>query len=299
MLVNFLEALLLDPPPPFPSIRPMQIGIFTKTFLRPTLELALDAVQAASLTCVQFNMESAGLAPMPDEMPPGLAERIREETAARGLAIASVQGTFNMSHPDPAHRRAGLQRLRVLAETCEALGTSIIAICIGTRDPDNMWRHHPDNGTAEAWRDMTGCVREAVAIAEEFGLTLALEPEVSNVVDSAQTARRLLDEIGSPRLKITMDAANLFHAGELPRMAEILDEAFALLGKDIILAHAKDLSRDGEAGQEPAGKGLLDYDRYVSLLKGCGFPGPILLHGLPENQVPECVSFLKGKLAKA
>jgi sugar phosphate isomerase/epimerase len=36
---------------------------------------------------------------------------------------------------------------------------------------------------------------------------------VSNVIDSAQKARRLLDEIRSPRLKITMDAANLFHAG--------------------------------------------------------------------------------------
>ncbi len=276
----------------------MQIGIFTKTFLRPTLEQTLDTVQATGLSCVQFNMESAGLAPMPDEIPAGLAERIREQTAARGIAIASVQGTFNMSHPDPEHRRAGLKRLRLLAENCGTLGTSIIAICIGTRDPDNMWRNHPDNGTPEAWRDMTDCVREAVGIAEEFGLTLALEPEVSNVVDSAQTARRLLDEIGSPRLKITMDAANLFHAGELPRMVEILDEAFALLGKDIILAHAKDLSRDGEAGQEPAGKGLLDYDRYVSLLKGSGFPGPILLHGLPEAQVSECVSFLRGKVGQ-
>ena len=110
----------------------MQIGIFTKTFLRPTLEQTLDTVQATGLSCVQFNMESAGLAPMPDEIPAGLAERIREQTAARGIAIASVQGTFNMSHPDPEHRRAGLKRLRLLAENCGTLGTSIIAICIGS-----------------------------------------------------------------------------------------------------------------------------------------------------------------------
>jgi sugar phosphate isomerase/epimerase len=271
----------------------MHIGIFTKVFTRPTLEQVLDAVAATELKHVQFNMESTGLAPMPDEIPADLVKRIREETAARGLVIASLQGTFNMSHPDAGHRRAGLRRLRVLAEVCGALGTSNIAICIGTRDRENMWRHHPDNVTPEAWRDMTGCVREALRMADDFGLTLALEPEVTNLVDSARQARRLLDEMGSPHLKITMDAANLFPAGSLPRMAEILDEAFALLGGDIVLAHAKDILQDGEAGQEPAGKGLLDYPRYLSLLKGCGFPGPLLLHGLPESEVPGCVAFLK------
>lgn len=274
----------------------MQIGIFTKIFPRPSLELALDAVAATGLRCVQFNFESAGLPPMPDRIPTALAERIHSAATARGLTLASVQGTFNMSHPDPEHRRSGLRRLRTLAEACGPLHTSCIAICIGTRDPENMWRHHADNDTPEAWRDMTACVREAVRLAEESGVTLALEPEVTNLVDSPQQARRLLDEIGSPRLKITMDAANLFHAGELPRMAAVMDEAFALLGTDIVLAHAKDLSRDGEAGQEPAGQGLLDYDHYVALLRRAGFAGPLLLHGLPEDQVPGCVSFLRRKL---
>ncbi len=274
----------------------MQIGIFTKIFLRPSLELVLDAVAATGLRCVQFNMESVGLPPMPDALPPGFAERIRDAAVARGLILASLQGTFNMSHPDLEARRAGLRRLRILIDACPTLRTSVVAICIGTRDPENMWRHHPDNDTAEAWRDMLSCVREAVRMAEGAGVMLALEPEVTNLVDSPQKARRLLDEIGSPHLKITMDAANLFHAGELPRMKEVMDNAFALLGRDLVLAHAKDLSRDGEAGQEPAGKGLLDYDHYIALLRGAGFTGPLLLHGLPEHQVSACVSFLRGKL---
>src|SRR5436305_12847000 len=73
---------------------------------------------------------------------------------------------------------------------------------------------------------MGDCVREATDIARQAKVVLAFEPEVSNVVDSARKARRLLDEIGSPQLKVTMAPANLFHAGELPRMKEILDEAF-------------------------------------------------------------------------
>jgi sugar phosphate isomerase/epimerase len=277
----------------------MRLGILSKVFVRPTLEAVFDAVAAAGLECVQFNPESAGLSPMPDEIPADLAERIHRAATARHVAIASVQGTFNMSHPDAAFRREGLRRLEAIAAVCGVLGTSIIAICIGTRDRENMWRHHPDNESPEAWRDMIACVGEAVEIARQAGVVLAFEPEVTNVVDSAQRARRLLDEIRSPHLRVTMDAANLFHTGELSQMAEVLDHAFALVGHDLVIAHAKDISQDGEAGHEAAGQGRLDYDRYLSLLHAYGFDGPLLLHGLAESQVPGCIAFLRQKLARA
>jgi sugar phosphate isomerase/epimerase len=82
-------------------------------------------------------------------------------------------------------------------------------------------------------------------------------------------------------------------------MKEILEEAFALVGKDIVLAHAKDLDRDGEAGHRVAGQGLLDYDLYMRLLLAGNYKGPILLHSLTEQEVPGCVAFLKAKLASA
>ena len=276
----------------------MQIGVLMGTFSRPTLETRLDAVTACGLDCVQLNMDCAGVPAMPEKIAPEMIARIRHEAAARKIEITSLQGTFNMSHPETEHRSAGVRRLGVLAAACKPLGTSKIHICTGTRDRGNMWRRHPDNDSPEAWRDMVNCVRAAVEIAKPFGVTLAFEPEVNNVVDSAKKARRLLDEVGSPHLKVTMDAANIFHAGELARMNEVLDQAFALVGKDIVMAHAKDLSHDGDAGHEAAGRGKLDYDRYLSLLHAYGFKGPLLLHGLSEAQVPGCVAFLREKLAR-
>jgi sugar phosphate isomerase/epimerase len=244
-------------------------------------------------------MACADLPDMPDEMPAGLPERFRREAAARGISVASLQGTFNMCHPGAEHRRTGLRRLRVLAEACPRMGTSAIHICTGTRDPHSMWRRHPENNSLEAWRDMAACIREAAEIARQAKVVLAFEPEVNNVVDSARKARQLLDEIGSPHLKLTIDPANIFHAGELPRMKEILEEAFVLLGRDIVLAHAKDLDRDGDAGHKAAGEGVLDYDLYLRLLRANRFKGPLLLHGLNRAQVPGCVAFLRAKLARA
>ncbi len=274
-----------------------QIGILlATTFTTGTLEARLDAARACGLTCVQMSMVCAGLPEMPDRIPAELPGRIRAEASARGIAIGSVTGTFNMCHPDAEQRRTGLRRLRVLAEACPEMGTSSIHVCTGTRNPNGMWRPHPDNASPESWRDMAACVREATEIARQANVVLAFEPEMSNIVDSARKARRLLDEIGSPHLKVTMDPANLFHAGELPRMKEILDEAFALVGKDIVLAHAKDLDHDGEAGHKAAGEGVLDYDRYLGLLRKYQFTGPLLLHGLSAGLVPGCLAFLRAKL---
>jgi len=286
------------PPAADPDSPPIGILLAT-TFTTGTLEARLDAAKSSGLACVQMSMQCADLPEMPDQIPTELPGRIRREAAARNIAIASLTGTFNMSHPDLEHRRTGLRRLRVLAEACPAMGTSVIHICTGTRNPNSMWRHHPDNGSPDAWRDMAACVREAAGIARQANVVLAFEPELSNVVDSARKARRLLDEIASPHLKVTIDPANIFPSGELPRMKEILDEAFALVGKDIVLAHAKDLDHDGEAGHQPAGQGVLDYDRYLALLRKVHFKGPLLFHGLSPAQVPECLAFLRAKLASS
>jgi sugar phosphate isomerase/epimerase len=276
----------------------VQIGIFLEPFTGKTIEARFDAVKAAGLDCVQLSMDCAGLAPMPDEIPREMITRIAREAAGRKIEIASVRGTFNMCHPDADYRRGGVRRIGVLADLCQKLGTPRIHLCTGTRDRINMWKYHPQNASPEAWQDMVACVRDAVEIAKPSGVTLAFEPEVDNVVDSAKKARQLMDEIGSPHLKVTMDGSNLFHKGELAHQDDVLDEAFALVGRDVVMAHAKDVSHDGQAGHEPAGHGKLHYERYISLMHASGFKGPLLLHGLSEAQVPECVAFLRERMAR-
>ena len=279
------------------SQNPIKVGILLGTFGRKTLEERLEAAKSNGIDCIQLSFDCAGLSEMPDGIAPEIIAKIRRETDARKITIASLQGTFNMGHPDAELRQTGLRRLQVLAKASPQLGVRIIHICTGTRDRNSMWRRHPENGSQAAWRDMVACVREATDIASRAGVILAFEPEVNNIVDSAKKARLLLDEISSSALKVTIDPANIFHTGELPRMKEMLDEAFSLIGKDIALAHAKDLDHDGDAGHLAAGKGKLDYDRYLYLLRSYQFQGPLLLHGLSETQVPGCMDFLRNKLA--
>lgn len=272
----------------------MKLGIFSKVFERDTIEANLDAVADHGLASIQLNLESLGGEPLPAALPEAECARVRAALAERGLELAALSGTWNIIHPTEGP--AGLERLRVLAAACPHLGTELITMCTGTRDDDYMWRAHADNDTPAAWRDMVAAMAQAVEVAVAAGVTLVLEPEVNNVVNSATKARRLLDEIASPHLRVVIDGANLFHAGMLPRMAEVLDEAFDLLGDDIRLAHAKDLEQDGDAGHQAAGTGVLDYRRYLGLLDGIGYTGSVVLHSLEEERVPDSLAHVRANL---
>ena len=270
----------------------MEIGIFSRIFARPTLDEAFAAVVDQGLHVVQFNYLTAGIDDMPAVIDDAMIAQVNAAVAKYDMQLAGVSGTFNMIHPDPAVRAAGLEKLAAVIASAPRIGAKVVSLCTGTRNPASMWRHHPDNASPEAWRDLLASMETALAVAAEHGVMLAVEPEVSNVMSSPRKARRLLDEMQSPHLGIIMDGANVFPAGTLDRQHEILDEAFALLGDDIVLAHAKDISRDGEAGHEAAGTGLLDYGYYVKLLEQSAYRGPLVAHSLTEAQAPQVVAFL-------
>jgi sugar phosphate isomerase/epimerase len=274
------------------------IGIFAKTFPRPTPEENLDAVRSHRLGVVQYNLACAGLPSLPERIEPRLAQQIGVAAVSRGISIAAVSGTFNMIDPVKERRDTGMRRLGQLAGACALLGTKIITLCTGTRDPDDMWRGHPANDRPDSWADLLAAMEQALAIAEEHDLWLAIEPETANVIDSPAKARRLLDELRSPRLKIIIDPANLFHVEDLPHQRGILDAAFDLLGPDIVLAHAKDVRVvDGSVHHVAAGTGLLDYAYYLTLLRPA--PVPLIVHGLAEAEVERALGFLRRVLGAA
>jgi sugar phosphate isomerase/epimerase len=160
-----------------------------------------------------------------------------------------------------------------------------------------MWRHHPDNARPEAWAEMVETMLALVRQAEAHNIDLAFEPEVVNVVDTAEKAERLIAEVGSPRLRVVMDPANYFHPEMLPRMQEVLEDAFARLGRHIALAHAKDVRSPDPGSHEcvrpAAGAGLLDYATYVRLLRQSGYTGALIMHSLSEAELPASKEYVE------
>ncbi|HMJ90649.1 MAG TPA: sugar phosphate isomerase/epimerase family protein [Candidatus Acidoferrum sp.] len=274
----------------------MQLGIFAKTFSRAHFRQALDAVASHGLRVVHFNFNCVGLPTLPDKVEPAVTANIRADCAARDISITGVSGTFNMINPDAQALRNHLTRLPTLAVATREIGCDLITLCTGTRDPEDMWRAHPENSSPQAWRDLLRSMGEAIVIAEQHDIVLGVEPETGNVVSSVRKARQLLDELQSRRVKIVLDPANLFHHGDVGRVRDRIEEAFQLLGTDIVMAHAKELAPDGSVGTVPPGRGILDWNYYLDTLARMNFSGAIVMHGLSEAEVPAATRFLRSKL---
>ena len=272
----------------------MQLGIFAKTFPEVGALPVLRAVRAAGYDVTQFNLSCVGLPSLPDALDSTVVQEVAQASAEMGISIAALSGTYNMAHPDAAVRDQGLRRLDVLMRHAPALGTRLITLCSGTRDPDDQWAYHPDNATAEAWTVMSREMARAAELAQRYGIDLGIEPEMTNVVSSARKARELLDTLGSPRLKIVLDPANLFEHGDTALSRERTREAVDLLGNDLAMAHAKDRRADGRFTFP--GDGVVDFPDFVALLRGAGFQGPLVTHGLSAAEAPGVAQFLRGLL---
>ena len=146
----------------------MQLGIFAKTFPRQTVEETLDAIADRGLTHVQFNMSCAGSPTLPERIDEGLCLSIASAFRERGLTMAAISGTFNLCDPNALRLLENLERLQVLAATCRWLDTRIITLCTGTRDPEDMWRWHPENVRRSTWDILIDSMSLAVGIAERY-----------------------------------------------------------------------------------------------------------------------------------
>jgi sugar phosphate isomerase/epimerase len=275
----------------------MKLGIFAKTFDGADPSRVLPAVAAAGFAAAQYNMACSGFPAMPDIIPKDAARAVSAAATAAGVAIVAVSGTYNMIHPDLAVRARGHERLAVLAAAAAGLSTRLVTLCTGTRDPVDQWRNHPDNHTPDAWRDLLAAMETAVGIADRHDVELGIEPELANVVNSAEQVRRLLDEIGSPRLKVVLDPANLFETASIASQRDIVSAAVDLLADRIAMGHAKDRTATGAF--TAAGTGILDYPHYLSCLKRAGFTGPLVTHGLAAAEAEGVAGFLRGALDDA
>lgn len=271
----------------------MEIGIFSRTYAHMSLEAVFREMDRQGIHHTQFNLSSAGLPTLPERVDEEALLAIPALAKQYGITLDALSGTFNMIDPDEDARARGCQQFETQCRIARLLEIPIVTLCTGSKHPKDKWAWHEDNLTEAAWSDLMRSTEKILRYAEDNGITLGVETEASNIICTPEKARRYLDDVGSPNLKIIMDGANLFRPEQVPRMAEILEEAFDALGKDIVLAHAKDFSLEGSLSFVAAGEGELDFPRYIRLLEQCGYHGPLELHGLAQSQIEKSVAFLK------
>jgi sugar phosphate isomerase/epimerase len=272
----------------------MTLGIFAKTFAGTNPLPVLDSARSAGYRAVQYNMACSGIGSLPLAISDETAEAVKEASEQTGVAIAAVSATYNMIHPDLVEREHGRKSFEAIAGAARRMGTRLLTLCTGSRDAQDQWKFHPDNSSASAWEDMCQEFRLLLPIADKNDVVLGIEPELANVVSSAELGRKLLDTFRSERIQIVFDPANLFEVATAARQRWLIENALDLLGDSIALAHAKDRLADGHFAT--AGTGVLDYRHYLTALKKSRFDGNLITHGLAAEEAEGVALFLNREL---
>lgn len=276
----------------------MRTGLCTTDFEHAshptyTADTVFAKMSAMGFACTQFSFSSiseseftpTGQIEIPAVIPPSALAAAEKASAKHSIPIEVINGTFNMAHPDEEVRTEGLRRLSILMDAANALGCGMISLCSGSGNPDHLWRPSPENTKKSAWDRMFPTMVRAAAEAEKKGITLAIESEASNVIQTPEAARRVMDEIGSDHLKMILDCANLFHEGTAhpDNVRDTIEHAFDLFGDDIVIAHGKDIREGDGIDFCGTGLGIVDFGFTAMMLEKYGYTGDMFLHGIYDE----------------
>lgn len=217
---------------------------------------------------------------------PAALERLRRQIAGRSLAMPMLCYSPDFTQPDPARRAEQVEGQKRAIEATAALGGGLCRVLSGQR--------RAEVSRADGVRMAADCIGACLPHAERHGVTLVLENHYKDgywdfpeFAQKSDVFLELLDAIPpSPWFGVNFDPSNALIAGEDP--LALLEAVKAR----VVSMHASDRYFEGgtledlrrqEAHPQQGyssilrhgiiGRGLNDYDKIFSLLKGAGFSG--------------------------
>ena len=104
----------------------------------------------------------------------------------------------------------------------------------------------------------------------------------------------------APALAFTAGpSCNFYRKEDLSRMDPMLQDMFRRIGKQIVLAHAKDVKASVDGTDLPAaGQGVLDYPLFLRLLAGLNRPLYLIVEHLTLQDVPRARDYVLNQFEK-
>ena len=290
----------------------MQSGIFTGYFPYG-LEETAKRIRSHGFNTVQLDLHFKDIDLSAGQITAGKAKKVRDTFRAHNLPICCLSGYTNIIHPDLAHRKANVDRLKELLRNARSFGTPYVISETGTYNTESEWMSDPKNKTCRK------VISELAQVAYDHGAQFLLETYVNNVVGSVEETVRMFAQVDHPGLGLLMDPTNYFEDHNIDSMDKVLNQVFDTLADKVKIAHAKDVARAKDTSEKHAdigdddalashtfrgvgaialdapGMGVLNYDLYLQRLAEKCPNIPMIIEHLDEADVPRSKAFLDGK----
>ena len=186
----------------------------------------------------------------------------------------------------PAYR-SHIETLQRCIDVAQALGTNLVRI-FSFRKEMVLFGAEPII-SEDAWTTLLNRLEEPLRIADAAGITLGIETAISGNVTSAYLARKLIDELDVPHLKVLWDPCSSLYCTEVP-----YPDGYNMIRDALAHVHLK----DGVVNLPAATfdfcamrQGQMDpyYNDIVGALKRDGYDGAISLESVytPEGGTRE------------
>lgn len=196
--------------------------------MRRAKEIGYDGYE---LDIGNFGGSGLGLQILPDRLQPDERDDLKRAAVDADLPFCSLclgaLWHYPIAEGETPHARRGVEIILAAVPLARDLGADVILLPLG---------QPPGVSDASAWEATVRNLEPCVRLAEDLGITLALENVCSPFLLGAPELRRMVDEIGSPSCRVYYDVANNTWIGHDP-VEEIL-----ALGDRIVRFHFKNRS---------------------------------------------------------
>ena len=176
---------------------------------------------------------AAGVSSFADVTPEVVAE-VNAAIAATGVTVAVMGCYVQMGIDDDVQREKNVATYLSQLPNAAAMK----ALCIGSETTEMY--HYPAGTTHERGQYFfCKSLEKILPEAERLGVQVAMEPAWHHSVGDVISAKRVIDTMQSPNLKVIFDPANLVSWDKKDDQQRIWDQAGDLIGDRIIVVHMK------------------------------------------------------------
>ena len=262
----------------------MRLGIRAHDVKADTFEGLVREINRQGLHCCQLAVPKAihEFPTAKEVLTPGLAMYMREVFAENHVDVAVIGSYFNLAVPDEDDYLDTLDTYRRNIAFAARLGAGVVGTETGACNKE--YRPEPFSFTDQALEIFINRLVPVVEYAEKMGVIVGIEPVCRHIVNTAERARKVLDEIDSPNLQVIWDPVNLLDMDNYRVYPQIFKEFTEILGPDICTVHIKDFRiENGKLLSCAAGLGEMDFDGILSYIK----EHKPFIHVLMEDTKPE------------
>ena len=242
----------------------MKISTATSVYVNYPIDETIQRVAAASFDGIDIWGGRPHI--YRRDFTPEQLQGLRRLLVACGLGVPSFMPAFfryphSLSNPNDAVRKDSLDYMRQCTDNAVALGAETVLIIPGRRLHGQTLE--------DAWSRLVDSVAEICSYAAQYEVRLAIEPVnryVSDLVNTAADARRVIDQVGYAKLGVVLDTGHINLSDESPQ------QAIQKAGDRLYQVHVND-NNSRQQQNLTLGEGNFDFASFFQSLRQVSYDG--------------------------